>query len=469
MQETFQVRRMRVEREIGRPQPWIFSAASHPAIWQETIAMTTSKPRVGSAFLPRLISNFMLPAAPGAWQISYQINEKWRNAVFRNWISAIAAVSLLTLAPVLARAQTSDLIVEKKSFEMPSYTTVAGETIKNVKIGWEAAGTLNADKSNAILITHFFSGTSHAFGKYKADDKLAGYWDSIIGPGKLIDTGKYYVISSDTLVNLNVNAPNVFTTGPASVNPDTGKPYGMSFPVVSIKDFVNVQKALVESLGIKKLKMVMGASMGGLQAYEWAASYPQMVDRFIAVISHSQPDPYLAAWVDLWAQPIRLDPKWNGGDYYDKEPPREGLKAALKLLTLHANQWEWAQKTFGMAPAEEGKDPARAINNKFKIEAFLETAATARAATADANHFIYLAKANQLASADPSKIKVPALIINTPTDLVFPEALVEETVKAIAANGTPVETAKIVGPNGHLNGVAAIAQAKDKIAAFLAK
>ncbi len=469
MQETFQVRRKRVEREIGRPQPWIFSATSHPATWQETIAMTTSKPRVGSAFLPRSISNFMLPAAPGAWQISYQISENWRNAVFRNWISAIAAVSLLTLAPIAARAQTSDLIVEKKTFEMPSYTTVAGETIKNVKIGWEAAGTLNADKSNAILITHFFSGTSHAFGKYKADDKLAGYWDAIIGPGKLIDTDKYYVISSDTLVNLNVNAPNVFTTGPASVNPDTGKPYGMSFPVVSIKDFVNVQKALVESLGIKKLKMVMGASMGGLQAYEWAASYPQMVDRFIAVISHSQPDPYLAAWVDLWAQPIRLDPKWNGGDYYDKEPPREGLKAALKLLTLHANQWEWAQKTFGMAPAEEGKDPARAINNKFKIEAFLETAATARAATADANHFIYFAKANQLASADPSKIKVPALIINTPTDLVFPEALVEETVKAIAANGTPVETAKIVGPNGHLNGVAAIAQAKDKIAAFLAK
>jgi homoserine O-acetyltransferase len=392
-----------------------------------------------------------------------------RNAVFRNYISAIVAVSLLVLAPISARAQTSDLIVEKKTFEMPSYTTAGGETIKGVKVGWEAAGTLNAGKSNAILITHFFSGTSHAFGKYKADDKAAGYWDGIIGPGKLIDTDKYYVISSDTLVNLNVNAPNVVTTGPASINPDTGQPYGMSFPVVSIKDFVNVEKALVESLGIKKLKMVMGASMGGLQAYEWAASYPEMVDRFIAVISHSQPDPFLLAWVDLWAQPIRIDSKWNGGDYYGKEPPIAGLKAALKLVTLHANQWEWAQKTFGVAPAELGKDPAKAIDNKFKIEAFLETAATARAASADANHFLYLAKANQLFSADPSKIKVPALIINTPTDLVFPEALVEETVKTIAANGTPVETAKLVGPNGHLNGVFAVAQAKDKIAAFLAK
>ena len=152
----------------------------------------------------------------------------------------------------------------RKYSKCRDYKTAAGETIKNVKIGWQAAGVLNADKSNAILITHFFSGTSHAFGKYKADDKVAGYWDGIIGPGKLIDTNKYYVISSDTLVNLNVNAPNVATTGPASINPDTGKPYGMNFPVVSIKDFVNVQKALIESLGIRKLKTVMGASMGGL-------------------------------------------------------------------------------------------------------------------------------------------------------------------------------------------------------------
>src|SRR5437016_8804332 len=181
--------------------------------------------------------------------------------------TAVVAV-LLCAVPVAARAQ-SDLIVEKKTFELPSYTTAAGATIKNVRIGWQAAGALNADKSNAILITHFFSGTSHAFGKYAATDKTAGYWDALIGPGKAIDTDKFYVISSDTLVNLNVNAPNVVTTGPASINPDTGKPYGMGFPVVSIKDFVNVQKALIESLGIRKLKAAMGASMGALQVYEW--------------------------------------------------------------------------------------------------------------------------------------------------------------------------------------------------------
>ena len=379
--------------------------------------------------------------------------------------SHAAAMVIFALAlPLGAAAQTGDLIVEKKTFEMPSYTTAGGVTIKNVKIGWEAAGTLNADKSNAILVTHFFSGTSHAFGKYATSDAVPGYWDAIIGPGKAIDTNKYYVISSDTLVNLNAKAPNVVTTGPASINPDTGKPYGMSFPVVSIKDFVNVQRALIESLGIKKLGAVVGASMGALQAYEWAASYPDMVRRIVAVIGTPGADPYLIGWLDIWAEPIRLDPKWSNGDYYDKEPPLAGLTAALKIVTLHANHWEWAVQTQG-GPAEEGRDPRKAFDNKFKIEATLATAAAARAKTADANHLLYLVKANQLASADPSKIKAPALVLYSPTDVVFYAPFVEEAAKRIAG----AETGTITGPNGHLNGVLAIAQAADKISAFLAR
>ena len=111
-------------------------------------------------------------------------------------IGTIVLTAFFLLAAVVLNAQSADIIVEKKTFEMPSYTTVAGEKIKTVKIGWETAGTLNADKSNAILITHYFSGTSHAFGKYAASDKVAGYWDAIIGPGKAIDTNKYYVLSS---------------------------------------------------------------------------------------------------------------------------------------------------------------------------------------------------------------------------------------------------------------------------------
>jgi homoserine O-acetyltransferase/O-succinyltransferase len=382
------------------------------------------------------------------------------------WLALALALAVL---PSTAFAQTGDLIVEKKTFELPSYTTVAGATIKSMKIGWESAGTLNADKSNAILVAHFFSGTSHAFGKYAPSDAAAGYWDAIIGPGKAIDTNKYFVLSSDTLVNLNVNAPNVVTTGPASINPDTGKRYGMSFPVVSIKDFVNVEKALVDSLGIRKLRAVVGASMGGLQTFEWAASYPDMMERIMPVISMPQADPFLIGWLDAWAQSIRLDPNWNGGDYYDKAPPLAGLKAALKLVTLQADQWEWAAKTFGSGPAEGGKDPAKAMNNQFKIEAALDTIAAMRAKTADANHFLYLVKANQLASVDPGKIKKPVLLLYSPTDLVFEEPQVEAAVTALTAAGSTVETGKLLGPFGHNNGVFTITQAADKIRAFIDK
>src|SRR3954463_4538753 len=150
------------------------------------------------------------------------------------------------------------MLVEKKVFELPHFTTRGGELLRNVRIGWESYGTLNRDRSNAILVTHYFSATSHAAGRYAADDALPGYWDPIIGPGKAIDTDKFFVLSSDTLVNLNAGDPKVVTTGPASIDPDTGKRYGMGFPVVSIDDFVAIQKALVESFGIRRLRAIAG-------------------------------------------------------------------------------------------------------------------------------------------------------------------------------------------------------------------
>jgi homoserine O-acetyltransferase/O-succinyltransferase len=389
----------------------------------------------------------------------------------RKQISAAAAALFLSIMPVLA--QPAPMIVEKKVFDMPSLTTLGGSTIKSVKVGWQAAGTLNADRSNAILITHFFSGNSHAFGKYKAEDAAAGYWDGLIGPGKAIDTNKFYVIASDTLVNLNTGVAGVTTTGPASINPDTGKPYGMSFPVVGIGDFVNVQKSLVESLGIRKLHTVMGASMGALQAYDWAARYPGMVERIIPVIGAAESPPWLIAWLDMWASPIRLDPKWNGGDYYGKEPPNAGLADALKLVSLHANHWEWAQKGFGRSFAEGGKDPAADIANRYRIETFLNTAGATRAKVSDANHFLYLARANQTFAPGGAQtleeaaklIKAKTLLLYAPGDQVFPAEWIKATEAALKANGTSVESAEISGPNGHLNGVAQMTPLGPKILA----
>ena len=163
-----------------------------------------------------------------------------------------------------AAAYAYDGIVKKEVFTLPSYTTVGGKTIKNVRIGYETYGTLNAAKDNVIVVSHFFTGTSHAAGRYTPEDKTPGYWDSLIGAGRPIDTDRFFVIATDALVNLNTKDKNVTTTGPATINPDTGKPWGLAFPVVGMRDFINVQKALLDSLGIKKIYAAVGASGGAI-------------------------------------------------------------------------------------------------------------------------------------------------------------------------------------------------------------
>jgi homoserine O-acetyltransferase len=187
------------------------------------------------------------------------------------------------------------------------------------------------------------------------------------------------------------------------------------------------------------------------------------------VIGAAGGDPFLIAWLDIWAQPVRLDPAWKGGAYAEDEQPIAGLTAALKTVTLHANQSDWARSTYGRDPASPGKDPAEALANPFKIEAALNEFASARASVADANNFLYLIRANQLAAADPARIKAPTLLIYSPTDLVFPQPWIERTAAALRSAGTAVEMVALEGPNGHLNGVLHIAQAGARIAAFLAE
>src|SRR5215510_15961798 len=267
---------------------------------------------------------------------------------------AVAVLSAL----VFSASAFAQLLTEKKFFTLPQYTTAGGKTIKQVRVGYETYGKLNAAGDNAVFIAHFFSGTSHAAWRYKPDEKAAGYWDAIIGPGKAIDTDKYFVVSADTLANLNVKSPMVGTAGPATVNPDTGKPYGSTFPIVTMGDSVRVHKALVDSLGVKKLQAVAGASGGSIQAMEWAAGYPDFVQRVVHVVGPGfDISPYVLEMLDVWTLPIRLDPKWNGGDYYGREEPTAGVGQALKIVTITARANGWAETSFGYKWADPARDP----------------------------------------------------------------------------------------------------------------
>jgi homoserine O-acetyltransferase len=230
---------------------------------------------------------------------------------------SLLAAALLALA---LPATAQELIVQKQSFTIERYTARNGGVVQGMRLGYQTAGTLNAAGDNAVLVPHFFSANSHAFGRHVAGGPV-GYWDAIIGPGKPIDTNSYFVISVDTPVNLNTGDPNTITTGPASVNPATGRPYALSFPVMSIRDFVETQKALLDRLGVRRLALVAGASMGALQSIEWAAAYPEMVARVMPVIGAGEMDGWVAGWLNVWASPIRLDPNWREGDYYGGAPP----------------------------------------------------------------------------------------------------------------------------------------------------
>ena len=381
----------------------------------------------------------------------------------------IGSIAALFIA---GTAAAYDKPVEKRVFSMPSYTTVGGKAIKQVRVGYETYGTLNAAGDNAVFVAHFYSGNSHAAGKYKETDAAPGYWNAIIGPGKAIDTDKYFVISADTLSNLNTKDPNTTTTGPSSINPDTGKPYGMSFPVISMRDSVRVHRALVESLGVKKLKAVAGASGGSIQAMEWAALYPDLVERVVHVIGPGfSISPWVVGLLEMWVAPIKQDPKWNGGDYYGKDEPLEGIAQALKIVTLTARHWGWAEQTFGYKPASAERKPGDAIGNQFAIEDTLTKAGIARAKTTDANNKIYMAKANQLYNVEDEvgRIKAKLLFVPASSDLVFPPEFSRKAAERYRAQGGSAEVFVIEGNGGHLDGIVAIAKAADAIKAFMAK
>ena len=391
----------------------------------------------------------------------------------RRGVLALALVTGLLAIPGAVPASAQE-VLEKRIFEGGAYQTRNGGTIGNLRLGYQTMGQLNADGTNAILICHFFSGNSHAFGRLSANGP-AGYWDSIIGPGKPIDTDRYFVVSVDTLVNVNVPDPNTVTTGPTSINPDTGRPYGLSFPVVSMRDFVETQKRLLDSLGVKRLALVAGPSNGGLQSIEWAAAHPGFIERVMPVIA-ADIDAWMQGWLDIWESPIRLDPNWREGEYYSqgREAPLRGLAEAWKIVTLHARDRLWAKQYDRRAT--EGQDPAKRIGDRFAIERWLDDAAMARARTSDANAFLYMVRANQLflneyPSFAAALAAGPArwLVISAPADRVFVHEGVAEFIAALKAADKQVETAELAGPLGHLNGVVGMAPVGDRIRAFLAQ
>ena len=385
-------------------------------------------------------------------------------------------ILLLTVFSTMSQVNAASLLTNKQIFTTSDFATFGGEVLPEVTVGWESYGKLNEKKDNVVLITHYFTGNSHAAGKYNESDAQPGYWDAIIGPGKAIDTERFFVISVDSLANLGVHNPNVHTTGPATINPLTQQPYGLNFPVITIRDFVNVQKALLESLGINSLYAVIGPSMGSMQAMDWAVAYPDWVPRMVAVISAGQSDAWTTAALEQWATPIKLDAKWQQGNYTDQDGPLEGLAASLMIITQQAltpKFFNQQGKVLGYTPVESG--PLKDILAKHSIVEWLYQRAKQRAADMDANHLLYLVRACQLFIAGHdgnlkeamAKVSAKTLFLPAENDLLLLPYMAELPHDLLKAQSKPTQISALEGHLGHLEGVMDIQEKADVIRAFL--
>jgi homoserine O-acetyltransferase len=327
----------------------------------------------------------------------------------------------------------------------------SGASLGPITIAYETYGTLNPDRSNAILIEHALSGDAHVAGRHKADDAKPGWWDEAVGPGRAFDTSRYFVLCS------NVVGGCRGTTGPSSTDPKTGKPYGLTFPLVTISDMVAAQKLLVDHLGIDRLLAVTGGSMGGMQALQWTVSYPERVRSAIILASTARVSPQSIALDEVARQAIYADPNWNGGNYYGATPPNAGLAVARMIGHITYLSDRSMRAKFGRR-LQEREQYGYQFATEFAVENYLKYRGSAFTQRFDANSFLYITRAidyfdlahgrSSLAEAF-LRTQAKFLIVSYSSDWLYPPAESEELVRALLHNGIDATYVEIKSDHGH--------------------
>ncbi len=348
-------------------------------------------------------------------------------------------------------------IVEKKqhTFAEPPNEMIleSGARLGPVTLAYETCGTLNADKSNVILILHALSGDSHVAGYYKADDEKPGWWDNMVGPGKGIDTNKYFVVCS------NIIGSCMGSTGPCTINPKTVLPYGLDFPVVTIGDMVGAQKALMDHLGIKKILCVVGGSIGGMQVLEWCLRYPEMVVAAIPLASTTKHSALAIAFNEVARQAIMADPKWNNGDYYFGPKPDLGLAVARMIGHITYLSDESMRLKFGRR-LQDKSDFSFNFDADFQVESYLRYQGKKFVDRFDANSFLYITKAGDYYDLEKqhgngsevkafSKTNAKFLVVSFTSDWLYPTYQSRSMVKAMKKNSLDVSFVEIEAEWGH--------------------
>jgi homoserine O-acetyltransferase/O-succinyltransferase len=377
-----------------------------------------------------------------------------------------------TAAPA---AQSEAALTRTQIFELPSFTFQNGRTLKNLKIGYETHGRLSAAGDNVIFLPRSYSANSRIAARIAPADAAPAVWDSLIGPGKMFDTNRFFVVGSSSLGALPTGDSNTVTTGPASINPDTGRAYGADFPVFTIRDMVEVDRALLQSLGVKRIHTLFGVSMGSMQGFEWTVSHPDFVERHIALLPMPEADGFTVSWMNVWSAPILSDPNWNGGNYHGAAQPTAGTIQALNIIHLHQRNRAFAARE-GRAPAAADKTPMMALANGFQAEAGMTGPSTARSRIFDPASIVLGARAMALfspggkATLDEAfaPVKAKTLLIPAKSDILFFPAYAQRARDSLLKLGKKVEYFEIDGEGGHFDGIFNLRQAADVMAKFVA-
>lgn len=344
----------------------------------------------------------------------------------------------------------------------------SGRLLGPLTLAYESYGKLNHDRSNAILVAHAWTGDAHAAGRHTPEDRKPGWWDDMIGPGKVLDTDRYFVICS------NVIGSCFGSTGPTSINPRSGKPYNLQFPVIMVRDMVRAQQLLIDHLGITQLLAVIGGSMGAMQAIEWGIHYPQRVRAIIPIAGTGRPSPMAIALNALARQAIYNDPMWRKGNYRPEHPPAEGLALARAVGHISFLSDQSMHLKFGRRFS--ARDGQFDFFGQFEIERYLAYNGRSFVDRFDTNSFLYLAKALDLydiafgfdgLEEALSHLKCASLWFAFSSDWLYPPNQTEELIEVLRKQDKAPQYHLVDSDYGHDSFLVEPEKFTPKIVAFL--
>lgn len=371
--------------------------------------------------------------------------------------SAVAEELVETSAPTASGDRSVGLVQRKYAtlFAPPEpLQLTSGVKFGPIQVAYETFGELSPEKDNAIFVCHALTGDAHVAGRHTAEDRKPGWWDELVGPGKGLDTNKYFIVCANVLGGCQG------TTGPSCTNPETGLPYGMAFPFLTVRDFIEVHSALVRHLGIDKLLAIVGGSLGGMQVLEWAARYPDQMRGAVCLAAAAKLSAQAIAFNAVGRRAIVTDPHFNTGDYYGQERgPNFGLALARMVAHITYLSEESIEKKFGRR-LQHSDQLAYALQHEteFQVESYLHYQGTRFVERFDANSYLYLTRAmdyfdlaDKYGSLEKALGRTEArfLITSYTTDWLFPTVQSRELVNALVAARRHVSFVELRSPYGH--------------------